>query len=669
MRRASVIAPVLAGALALVVPNDASALGALTPIGCVVAVGSPSTLCPETAAGLGGGPTRVAVSPDGATVYATSIQSDSVVALRRSVAGALTPIGCVTDDESLPVGCTQTADGLDGATDVAVSADGRSVYVVSFGDDAVVRFNRASDGTLSPAGCVDDNDTGTDACGQTMDALGNPAGLATSPDGLTVYVAAGGDDAVTLLNRAADGTLTPAGCVDDNDSGPETCGATSDGLDSVNSVVVSPDGASVYTAADNEGAVARFNRAPGGGLTPAGCVEDNEALDGPDACAVSMDGLRQAKAVTVSADNRTVYAATFDNAVAIMNRAPGGAITPAGCVASATTGETCALILPGLIGAQWVATSGDGRTVYVAAAGSESVVALRRDPATGALSAGTCIASPAIPTACPQRTSGLDLVRAVALSPDDVSVYSVGDGPSTSALLHLGGELPPRCGGSSSTGSAGAAQVVALDCSDANGDALTIEIVRGPAHGALGAVDQAAGTVTYTPGGSFTGLDSFTLRARTGDVTSDVVTQSVWVQPAVAGPAGAAGPAGPAGPPGPGSLPAGSAGLPGAATRVTAARLAALLGNDVFTARAGRRHAFRLACTAACAATLVIRRGRRTLVTLRRRLDAAGRSAIAWNGRRAGRTLGAGTYALTLTAVGTDGQRATDTARLRLTRR
>ena len=52
---------------------------------------------------------------------------------------------------------------MQGAFAVTVSPDGKSVYVASFSDDAVVRFNRAADGALTAAGCFEN--LGLTGCG------------------------------------------------------------------------------------------------------------------------------------------------------------------------------------------------------------------------------------------------------------------------------------------------------------------------------------------------------------------------------------------------------------------------------------------------------------------------------------------------------------------------
>jgi DNA-binding beta-propeller fold protein YncE len=87
---------------------------------------------------------------------------------------------------------------------VAVSADGKSVYIASSASDAVVRLTRGttSGGIAQPAGtagCVSETGAGPCADGH---ALVYPVEVAISPDGKSVYVASGVSRAVARFNRA-----------------------------------------------------------------------------------------------------------------------------------------------------------------------------------------------------------------------------------------------------------------------------------------------------------------------------------------------------------------------------------------------------------------------------------------------------------------------------------
>lgn len=126
--------------------------------------------------------------------------------------GDLTPQGCIDDNDTGPDSCAQATDGLEGARAVVVSPDGRSVYAASQFDDAVVRFDRdPATGALTPQGCVDDNDTGGDTCAQSTDGLRFATSLVASPDGSSLYAASDVDEAVVIFGRdngAAAGTDT-----------------------------------------------------------------------------------------------------------------------------------------------------------------------------------------------------------------------------------------------------------------------------------------------------------------------------------------------------------------------------------------------------------------------------------------------------------------------------
>ena len=97
--------------------------------------------------------------------------------------------------------CATTQQGLGGARGVAVSPDGKSVYVTSFSDGAIVRFDRnTTTGALTGAGCVADPPD-TAGCGAFQEGLGGARGVAVSPDGRSVYVASDTDDAIARFDR------------------------------------------------------------------------------------------------------------------------------------------------------------------------------------------------------------------------------------------------------------------------------------------------------------------------------------------------------------------------------------------------------------------------------------------------------------------------------------
>ena len=111
------------------------------------------------------------------------------------------------------------------------------------------------------AGCVSETGAGPCADGH---GLGGPRSVAVSADGKSVYVASDLSNDVARFNRnTTTGAITQpagsAGCV--SETGAEAC-ADGHGLSGPRSVAVSAAGKSVYVASEKSGAVVRFNRAP-----------------------------------------------------------------------------------------------------------------------------------------------------------------------------------------------------------------------------------------------------------------------------------------------------------------------------------------------------------------------------------------------------------------------
>ena len=121
------------------------------------------------------------------------VDSNAVARLNRNTTtGAITQpagsAGCISEDGAGP--CAD-GHGLDGPTSVAVSPDGKSVYVASSSASAVARLNRnTTTGAITQpagtAGCVSETGAGPCADGHALDG---PYSVAVSPDGKSVYVA------------------------------------------------------------------------------------------------------------------------------------------------------------------------------------------------------------------------------------------------------------------------------------------------------------------------------------------------------------------------------------------------------------------------------------------------------------------------------------------------
>ena len=233
--------------------------------------------------------------------------------------------------------------------------------------------------------------------------------VAVSPDGGHVYVAAGTGDALVAFSRdAGTGELTQIQTVLDNTDGV-------DGLDTVGSVTVSPDGVHVYTASTRDSAVAAFSRNPGTGLLT--FVEaEFEGVGG-------VQGLEAAHMVTVSPDGAHVYVASpgdtggmppVPGRVSVFERDPStGELT----FVEAVTDDMDGVV--GLGGVVSVVISPDGAHAYTTAFQDDALAVFERNAATGELSFVE------VQLDGVGGVDGLDGANEVEVSPDGAHVYAV----------------------------------------------------------------------------------------------------------------------------------------------------------------------------------------------------------------------------------------------------
>jgi DNA-binding beta-propeller fold protein YncE len=333
----------------------------------------------------------VVVSPDGANVYTAATIGGIAIFDRDRVTGELTQkagtAGCINGSGS--DSCTAGTQ-IGNAWSLAVSPDGRNLYSVSSLGIAVFDRDLASGALTQKAGaaaCISETQIG---CTVAVALLG-AGGVALSPDGRDVYVAAGTSDAVAAFDRdLATGVLTQkagiAACVSETGTG----GACRDGvaLDGASDVAVSGDGLTLYVAAQTSDAVVVLGRSRATGeltlkLGSANCVSET-GTGGACADGVALDGVRS---VAVSPDLRSVYAAAgTTGAIAVFDRfaAPGvtgGVLTQkpgrAGCVSFDETGGACLAFFP-TVTAWGLAVSPDARNVYVTSFGNSIVSVLTR---------------------------------------------------------------------------------------------------------------------------------------------------------------------------------------------------------------------------------------------------------------------------------------------------
>jgi DNA-binding beta-propeller fold protein YncE len=384
-------------------------------------------------------PSQIALSPDSRQLYAVSSTDGALAVLDRDPAsGTLTQRAqCFRADGQH--GC-ETGVGLASARAVAVSPDGKSVYVGG-GTGTLAVFDRAADGTLkqksAPDACF-----GAGAC-QPASALSAPRSIAISPDGTTLYAMSPSE--LAIFDRDSDGSLQQKpgnnGCI--VAGGVAGC-AQALGFGDLRDITVSPDGHNLYGGSNGFDMILTFDRAPNGTLTAAGGM-----AAAPAPGFVTGDRIANAYGLAVSPDGRNLYSAswsTSDSGIAILDRDPAtGALSQApapsidGCVAN---GDPRCRLAAALDAVYDVAISGDGANVY--AATSEGVAVFDR------LAGGDLMQKPlpdgcfqdrgfAIATGC-MPADGTTEERAIAVSPDGGSVYAAS--PFAGSIAAFARELP-----------------------------------------------------------------------------------------------------------------------------------------------------------------------------------------------------------------------------------
>ncbi len=209
-------------------------------------------------------PRGIAISPDGTQVYVVGGLSDNLFVYNRdSSTGWLSLAVTWTNGDGGVV------TGLDGPEGVAVSPDGRFIYVATTAGDSVVIFYRDSDGFVGY------EDTLTDATN-----LDGAQKVTVSPDGANLYVtsftSSSNGRIATYQRNAQTGALTFLQVRFEG----QIIGSCSpfcfflDGLAGAFDVVVSQDGRYVYTANLHDDTVARFPRNSDGTLKPAPQLAD-----------------------------------------------------------------------------------------------------------------------------------------------------------------------------------------------------------------------------------------------------------------------------------------------------------------------------------------------------------------------------------------------------------
>ena len=361
--------------------------------------------------------------------------------------------GCITGNSDFgPTGtnaCAEIADatstgtnsGLDNLFGVAVSPDGTSLYALSHLDDAIARFSRdPSTGAVTYQGCISGR-TETTVCSQLSHAKSNgadsgfdePYGIAISPDGSSVYVAAQEDDSIAIFSRnTSTGALTYEDCITGEvasaptaDGGNDSCGAAvpnaatngaNTGIDKVRNLAIDPNGESLYATSGQDDSLYIFSLdSVSGAPQPVECLtaetQTGPAGDGgSDACGAlpptaasfgTNTGFDNPQAVAVSPDGANVYVGSGNDAsITTFTRSLStGDLTKLDCITKETESTACA-VLPGdesngfdtgFDNIRAVAVSPGGTSLYAVSGGDAAIVRFNRDTSDGSLDFQDCL--------------------------------------------------------------------------------------------------------------------------------------------------------------------------------------------------------------------------------------------------------------------------------------
>jgi DNA-binding beta-propeller fold protein YncE len=281
------------------------------------------------ASGIGlAGATALAIAPDGRSLYVAGHDANAVASFSIDpVGGALLQLGgkgaCVRGGDD--AGACLAGRALLGADALAISPDGAILYAAAKDIDAVaVLLRDPTTGALSQqpgqTGCI--RLGGGLGCA-TARALAQPSALAIAPGGRDLYVASASGNAVSLLQRdAATGMMIqPAGTAGCIGQGIADCSAAPL-LMTPTALSLGPDATSLTVATAGDGTLLTLHRDTTSGLlaavpAPAGCISTT-AAGGCQALAL----LGPATSLAIAPTGDVLYAAASTGLIALSRQAP-----------------------------------------------------------------------------------------------------------------------------------------------------------------------------------------------------------------------------------------------------------------------------------------------------------------------------------------------------------
>ncbi|WP_417816027.1 beta-propeller fold lactonase family protein [Thalassospira alkalitolerans] len=337
------------------------------------------------------GANGLAISSDGRSIYVTSGQASALLIFDRDPASGSIRLMDVLHHDDAGIDRMREPHG------VAVSPDGNSVVVADRWHDALVFFRRdQSSGALDPEYRISDEQ------GNAV-GLQEPFNLCFSPDGNQLLVGVTEFLEANLLVFSRDQTSGRFTFSQSLKSELEKC----EGLRIPQSVAFAPDGNGFYVTAYNGTVLGVFERSLTGDIFHLSQlledgVDDVRGLEGTEDVAVSSDGL----SVLVVGHGRG------DLCVFHRDAASGKLVFDRGSEDRLRNGRVTG-------GAFGVAISAGGDRVFVSGRGGDLIDLWHRDPKNGNLIFGRTLGSPG------QGDSSGGGVRNIAVTPDGRSLILV----------------------------------------------------------------------------------------------------------------------------------------------------------------------------------------------------------------------------------------------------
>ena len=331
-----------------------------------------------------GGAIDIAMSPDGKYLYLVGDTDNALTIFSRNPdTGQLTHLETLRDGMGL-------IDGLRGAHGLAISPDGENVYAVGLHDDGIAVFNRdVSTGLLTYMEI------------HKEDGLDGSVNVIVSPDGNNVYATGLYDDAGAVFTRnVTTGALTYVSMHKDGVRGV-------DGLDGARDIDITPDGKHVYIGSQVEDGLAVFSRD-----LSTGALTFLEALKTGN----GVFGVKGIIGIDLSPDGKHVYVTSFsESSLAIFSRDVSTGLLTYVDVYEDGEGD-----IDGLSGAWDVAISPDGFYAFATGRAENALSVFSRDPITGAL---TYLVHHVDDQS---GVDGLDGAMAIAATTDSKHIYATG---------------------------------------------------------------------------------------------------------------------------------------------------------------------------------------------------------------------------------------------------